>query len=64
MKIKESLIGKMAKAHHPITCANPSKTFVIVDVKVEWREWEQDWIVSVRGEETCWFGRNYWELVK
>ena len=32
--IEQFLIGKEAKADHPITCMNPTKTFIIVDVRV------------------------------
>jgi hypothetical protein len=61
MNIKEILVGKEAKADHPITIANPTETFTIVDAKIEERGGE--FIILVRGENTCWFGRNYWSLV-
>ena len=64
--IEKFLIGKEAKADHPITCMNPTKTFIIVDVRVEETtpSYEvQGHKVFVRGENTMWFGYNTWELV-
>jgi hypothetical protein len=43
-------IGDEVMADHPITCLNPSRTFRIA--YVEYR----DGSMSVRGEETMWFG--------
>lgn len=56
-KIASLLIGKEAKALHPITCLNPSLTFSIFDAKIV------DNRILVRGEETCWWGQDSWELV-
>lgn len=45
---------------------NPTKTFIIVDVRVEETtpSYEvQGHKVFVRGENTMWFGYNTWELV-
>ena len=64
--IEQFLIGKEAKADHPITCMNPTKTFIIVDVRVEETTPSykvQGHKVFVRGENTMWFGYNTWELV-
>ena len=64
--IEQFLIGKEAKADHPVTCMNPTKTFIIVDVRVEETtpSYEvQGHKVFVRGENTMWFGYNTWELV-
>lgn len=56
-KLKQLMIGKTAKANHPITCLNPTETFIIVDVKVN------DNTIFVRGENTCWFGSNSYEIL-
>ena len=47
-----TLIGKRAKAYHPITCLNPTEFFEIRFVKIENDK------VFCRGENTCWFGEN------
>ena len=62
--IESFLIGKTAKADHPITCMNPEDTFTIVQVRVEVSSHQEDGHkVLVRGENTMWFGYNSWELV-
>lgn len=53
--VRNSLIGKLASANHPLTCLNPEETFEIVDVKIENSEHHNFGKISVRGEETCWF---------
>jgi len=50
--LARTLIGKTAKADHPITCLNPNETFTIIEVRTEADH------ISVRGENTCWFGQN------
>jgi hypothetical protein len=64
--IEKFFIGKEAKADHPITCMNPTETFIIIDVRVEetlLSQKDQGHKVFVRGENTMWFGYNTWELV-
>ena len=63
--IEDFLIGKIAKADHPITCMNPEETFKIIAVRVEQTlsNQEEGHKVFVRGENTMWFGYNSWELV-
>lgn len=61
--IENQLIGKLAKADHPITCINPHENFVIKEVRVEYDITRGGHNCYVRGEETAWFGINSWELV-
>lgn len=64
--IEDFLIGKEAKADHPITSLNPTPTFIIVAVKVEETASHQNpqgHKVSVRGSDTMWFGYHTWSLV-
>jgi len=48
-----SLIGKSAKADHPITCLNPTEYFTIIDICID--KTLKGYKVSVRGDDTCWF---------
>ena len=63
--IENFLIGKTARADHPITCMNPEETFKIIAVRIEQTLscQEEGHKVLVRGENTMWFGYNSWELV-
>jgi hypothetical protein len=45
----KSLIGRRARANHPITVCNPEEFFIICDAKLEHGK------LSVRGENTIWF---------
>lgn len=51
------LIGKTAKADHPITCLNPAPTFKIFGAKIANDR------IFVRGEETMWFGESVFEVL-
>lgn len=53
------LIGKRAKANHPITCLNPEEYFIIYEVKLE----NDDGRIFCRGENTCWFSANMLEVI-
>lgn len=55
--LRQVLIGKIAKANHPITCLNPEKTFTVHDVK-----YDND-TIWIRGRNTCWFGSNSYEIL-
>lgn len=44
------LVGLEVKADHPITCLNPTETFLIRYAKIDERG-----KLYVRGEETMWF---------
>lgn len=61
MSIEGYFLGKTARAKHPITVLNPEPTFIIKYVKVDYLH--DGHVVSVRGDDTCWFGKNSWELV-
>ena len=66
MIIEDYLIGKEAKAKHPLTNLNPTETFIIKEIRVEFRAFEDGQyghLVSVRGEGTCFFGKDAWELL-
>jgi hypothetical protein len=66
MIIEEFLIGKEARSKHPITALNPTENFIISEIRVEFRAFEDGkygHCISVRGDNTCYFGRDYWELV-
>ena len=52
-----SLIGREAKANHPITCLNPTETFIITEAKVE------NGAIVVRGTDTCWWGEGAVDLL-
>lgn len=54
--LMNTLIGKKAKADHPITCANPEEYFIIKEVRID-----HD-VVFVRGEKTMWFGESLVEV--
>ncbi len=56
--LEQAFVGREAQADHPITCLNPTKTFIITQV-----ERKQDGHIAVCGENTCWFGENMIELV-
>ena len=63
--IEDFLIGKIAKADHPLTGLNPHETFVIADVRVEETisGQKQGHKVFIRGKDTMWFGYNTWSLI-
>lgn len=66
MILQKYLIGKRAKADHPITSLNPNEIFIISEIRVEFRSFEDGsygYCVSVRGEDTCYFGKDSWSLV-
>ncbi len=48
----QSVVGMRAQADHPITCLNPEPYFTIKEARIE------DGRISVRGENTCWFGQG------
>jgi hypothetical protein len=52
----KSIVGRRAKAQHPITVVNPDEFFTISDVKIE------NYKIYVRGENTIWFGEGMVEL--
>jgi hypothetical protein len=54
MTLEKLLIGKFVKVDHPITCMNPTEYFEIK--YVEAKGTPMDIRVSVRGENTMWFG--------
>ena len=68
MILEKCLIGKVAKSEHPITVLNPKPTFNIYEVRCEYKYVSESvgmaHSISVRGENTCWFGGGYWELVE
>lgn len=64
MTLEKLLVGKRAKANHPITCLNPDETFIIFEVRAEYRTDIQKTVVQVRGENTMWWGNGAWELVE
>lgn len=61
-RLENALIGRHAKANHPITVFNPNETFTIEQVDFEFRN--EEIVVKVRGKETCWFGKNMWRLLE
>lgn len=50
------LIGLKVTADHPITVMNPTKDFIIKQVRIENDR------ISVRGEHTCWFNHSMIKL--
>lgn len=56
------LAGIECKADHPITCLNPSEWFTPVDLRGEYRNWEEKHMLFVRGEHTCWFRLDQVEI--
>lgn len=55
----KALIGKQAKANHPINICNPSEFFIISDVKMTENE-----KIAVRGENTIWFIGSMVEIIE
>ena len=55
----KALIGKQAKANHPISICNPSEFFIISDVKMTENE-----KIAVRGENTIWFIDSLVEIIE
>jgi hypothetical protein len=52
----QSLIGKRAKADHPMTVINPEEYFIIIEAKIE------DNKILVRGDKTAWFSGEMIEI--
>lgn len=59
--IVKLLIGKTAKANHPITVLNPDETFVITDAHVDYTFPMPK--VFCQGKNTAWFGENMVEIL-
>jgi len=59
--LKNALVGKIAKADHPITCINPEEYFEIVEAKLDTYSGEVK--LYVKGENTCWFNSNMATLI-
>lgn len=47
-------VGDMVKVDHPITVLNPTEWFKVTQISIT----IPDRRVSIRGDETCWFGLN------
>ena len=45
----ETIVGKMARADHPITCLNPDEWFEVKAAR------QLDGRLAIIGENTCWF---------
>ena len=43
------------KADHPITCLNPDVWFSVYEYQQEYRDYLGACVITVRGENTCWF---------
>ena len=58
--LERLLVGKEARAKHPITCLNPTPTFRIAHARID----DVTGHISIRGENTMWFGENSFELLQ
>lgn len=60
--VQNWLVGQYCRVNHPVTVLNPDDGFMIKEVKIELDENLPFGRISVRGENTCWFGQNSFKV--